>query len=189
MPFLLINQSMIINFEDPSYLVTGNRRQQQAFHVLQELKVFEVLTAFKPVLAGTIPIEVDLPTSDLDIICSFSDEKDFESTIYNHYGNANGFSIRKTEKQGLSTVIANFRHEAFEIEVFGQTLPVHEQMAFRHMIKEYEILQEKDESFRLEIIRLKEQGISTEAAFARLLNIEGDPYSGLLKYKSEDSES
>jgi hypothetical protein len=30
---------------------------------------------------------------------------------------------------------------------------------------------------------LKEKGLSTEEAFASILNIEGDPYEGLLEYE------
>lgn len=174
---------MIPNFKDPSYLLSGNQRQQKTFHTLQDLRVLEVLADFDPVLVGTIPIEVDLPNSDLDIICSLNDEKLFESTLKSHYREAIGFTIRKTEKQGLRTIIANFQHQAFEIEIFGQPLPVHEQMAFRHMISEYQILQERGNTFKSEVLCLKEQGLSTEAAFALILGIAGDPYQGLLDYQ------
>lgn len=174
---------MIPDFKDPSYLITGNERQQRAFDVLSDLKMFDVLANYDPVLVGTIPIELDLPTSDLDIICFFQDEKEFHSILKIHYGDALGFSLRQTIKQGLITCIANFEHETFAIEVFGQPLPTAEQMAFRHLIREYEILQQKGELFRREVIQLKQKGLSTESAFAKLLGIEGDPYVGLLAYQ------
>jgi len=51
------------------------------------------------------------------------------------------------------------------------------------MIIEYEILKTKGENFRLEIIKLKQNGYKTEPAFAFLLGLNGDSYSELLKYQ------
>lgn len=172
---------MNTNFRDPSYLQSGNDRQQQAFDVLRDLKVYEVLRPFDPLLTGTIAI--DISTSDLDIICEFHNEQ-FKSTVKAHFGNESGFIFRHTRKQGHPTQIANFEFTDFQIEIFGQPIPVIEHMANRHMIKEYQILNSKDEAFRLQVIKLKQQGLSTEAAFAKLLNTKGNPYLGLLEYKA-----
>ena len=46
------------------------------------------------------------------------------------------------------------------------------------MIVEYMLLMQH--SHIREEIRLKENGIKTEPAFAQVLNIEGDPYEGLI---------
>ena len=51
------------------------------------------------------------------------------------------------------------------------------------MIIEHKILQENDEKFRRDIIKLKERGLKTEPAFAKLLGLEGNPYQALLDYK------
>ena len=51
------------------------------------------------------------------------------------------------------------------------------------MIIEHEILQSKGGIFRLEIIKLKQNGYKTEPAFAFLLGLKGDPYIELLDYK------
>ena len=178
---------MIKNFKDPSYLQTGNSKQQLAHEVLHELGIFEQLAPFDPVLTGTIPIEVDIPASDLDVICEYTHVSSFESTIESGYQQEKDFSIRNSQKQGLSTVIANFSFRGWEIEIFGQPLPVTEQMAYRHMVKEYQILREKGDTFKKQVIRLKQAGLSTEVAFAKLLGIKGDPYSGLLAYPTEAS--
>lgn len=49
------------------------------------------------------------------------------------------------------------------------------------MLIEHQILLEKGESFRQEIISLKKQGIKTEPAFAQLLGLSGDPYEAILR--------
>ena len=70
-----------------------------------------------------------------------------------------------------------------EIEIFGQNVPTELQNGYKHMIIEDKILQSRDENFRLEIIKLKQNGYKTEPAFAFLLGLNGDPYAELLKYK------
>ena len=52
------------------------------------------------------------------------------------------------------------------------------------MIKEFEILEKEGDEFRRKIIELKELGLKTEPAFAKLLGLSGDPYVELLKYQS-----
>jgi len=71
--------------------------------------------------------------------------------------------------------------EEFPIEIFAQNKPTIEQNAYRHMIAEYKILQEKGEEFKEKIIDLKKKGIKTEPAFGMLLGLE-NPYEDLLKF-------
>ena len=98
-----------------------------------------------------------------------------------------GFAIKTCEHQHILSVKASFRVAGFDIEIFGQDIPTQRQNAYRHMVLEHRLLRERGESFRQEIIRLKQQGYKTEPAFARLLGIEGDPYSGLLALEKQDS--
>jgi hypothetical protein len=51
------------------------------------------------------------------------------------------------------------------------------------MLIEHHLLNYYDEEFRLKIVSLKEQGYKTEPAFAKVLNLKGDPYQALLNYK------
>jgi len=73
----------------------------------------------------------------------------------------------------------NFEFGGFEFECFGQPVPVERQYAYRHMLAEHDLLV-RYPKMRNEVIRLKEQGIKTEPAFARLLQLDGDPYEALL---------
>lgn len=68
------------------------------------------------------------------------------------------------------------------IEIYATDIDTEKQNGYLHMIKEYEILQARNDSFKMEIIKLKKQGIKTEPAFCKLLNISGDPYVELLNY-------
>ena len=171
------------DFSNIDYLKIGNQRQIQAFKVLTEKKIVMNLAEFYPVLVGTIPINIDIETSDLDIICYWKDKMAFRKKIQSNFNNEDKFIIRDTFINNQETVIASFETAGFKIEVFGQNIPVREQNGYRHMITEYEILQSKGENFRREIIKLKQQGYKTEPAFGLLLGLKGDPYSALLDYK------
>ena len=145
------------------------------------LKVFDKLASYHPVLCGTIPIEIDIETSDLDIICYYQDLEQFTKDMEANFLKEPSFSISKKIKRNHMVVIARFESASFLVEVFGQNLPIEEQMAYRHMLIEARILQEKGDQFRKRIIELKKSGMKTEPAFAKLLGLKGDPYFALLQ--------
>ncbi|PIF33100.1 uncharacterized protein DUF4269 [Flavobacterium sp. 9] len=173
----------MIDFTSIEYLKTGNQKQIHAFEVLSQNKVLINLAEFDPILVGTIPINIDIENSDLDIICYWKNKLAFITKLNILFGNESDFEIRETSIDNQEIAIANFKINAFEIEIFGQNIPTKSQNGYKHMIIEYEILKAKDENFRLEIIKLKQNGYKTEPAFAYLLGLNGDPYSELLKYQ------
>ncbi|MBZ4037040.1 DUF4269 domain-containing protein [Flavobacterium sp. 17A] len=173
----------MIDFTDITYLKTGNQKQQLAFEVLTKHKVLENLADFDPILVGTIPINIDIENSDLDIVCCWKNKSDFIEKVKALFKNKKDFSIRENLINNRESVVANFYIDAFEIEIFGQNVPTKEQNGYKHMVIEDQILRSKDENFRLEIIKLKKSGIKTEPAFGLLLGLKGNVYEELLAYK------
>lgn len=171
-------------FDTIEYLKNGNPKQIKAYEVLTKNNVVSKIAEFSPILVGTIPINIDIETSDLDIACYWKDKNDFTEKLKNHFGNALQFSLREIEIDPTPTVIANFMMDGFEVEIFGQSNPVKQQNAYRHMIIEHQILQEKGEEFRQQVIRLKQKGYKTEPAFGLLLGLKENPYLELLDYKT-----
>jgi hypothetical protein len=173
----------MIDFTKIEYLKSGNETQISAFEVLTKNKILEHLSDFDPILVGTIPININIENSDLDIICYWKNKAEFITKLNSAFGNEYEYIIREAHIDNQESVIANFKIEGFEIEIFGQNIPTKSQNGYKHMLIEYEILQTKGESFRLEIIKLKQNGYKTEPAFAHLLDLKGNPYQELLKYK------
>lgn len=171
------------DFSNIEYLKSGNQKQQEAFEILTQNKILSKLAEFDPILVGTIPINIDIENSDLDIICHWKNKIDFTEKLNSLFGKENEFTIREAIINEKKSIIANFKINDFEIEVFGQNTPTKNQNGYKHMIIEHEILQSKGENFRLEIIKLKQKGYKTEPAFAFLLGLKGDPYVELLGYK------
>lgn len=147
--------------------------------VLDDLDLLALVAEFTPMVIGTPPLELDLPTSDIDIACSASNLNDFEIAVRKHFGNLPGFQVRKTEVRERSAVIASFFSHDWELELFCQMLPVERQFGFQHFMIEQRLLA-IDARLRAIVLSLRQQGLKTEHAFAAALALPGDPYDALL---------
>jgi len=170
-------------FDSINYLKHGTTRQQQAYNTLKSHNIIEKLISYTPILAGTIPLNIDIAGSDLDILCYYNDLNNFIETLCKSFSDYKDFTVTQTLINNQETALANFWCDGFEVEVFGQNLPVKEQMGYLHMVTEYKILEHYGNDFRQQIIALKNAGYKTEPAFAKLLGLEGNPYMALLEYK------
>ncbi|CAL2095393.1 DUF4269 domain-containing protein [Tenacibaculum sp. 190524A02b] len=170
-----------INFENISYLKTGNDTQRNTYTVLTSYSILEKLKMFTPILVGTIPINIHIESSDLDIICYHQDKSHLKQLIINNFSSFTNFKLWESETLLPTAIVASFIIEGFEIEIFGQNIPTKQQNAYKHMLIEYKLLQEYGEVFRQKIISLKQKGYKTEPAFAIELGLKGDPYEALLK--------
>lgn len=171
----------MIDFLTIEYLKSGNNRQREAYQTLMQHAVLEKLSEFSPVLVGTIPISIDISSSDLDIACCWTNKNAFHNYIKDTFGNKAGFQISEIIINGHETIISSFILDNFEIEIFGQAIAIEKQYGYRHMLIEYKILEQQGEEFRKKIFELKERGYKTEPAFALLLDLQGNPYEALLQ--------
>ena len=169
---------MKIDFEDISYLMTGNERQVYAYKVLTDNLILENLVEFDPILVGTIPLAIDIEDSDLDVICCYHDAVSFLKTAIYCFEDNDEFEAQENSDR----CIVRFSIDGFKVELFGQAVPTKEQKAYRHMLAEYKLLQYYGEDFRYKVIGLKNKGIKAELAFCMLLGLPGDPYEALLNY-------
>ena len=169
----------MVDFLNITYLQFGNKKQQMVYQVLVENKIMEKLSTYTPILVGTIPIHIDIETSDIDIICDVEDKNQFIEVLVNYFQHMKGFKVAKNDV--FDAITANFYMEDFEFEIFGQNVESVQQNAYQHMLIEHNLLMENGEQFRQEIIELKRQGLKTEPAFAKLLGLDGNPYEALLK--------
>ncbi|WP_070119498.1 DUF4269 domain-containing protein [Bacillus marinisedimentorum] len=164
---------------------TGNQKQMNAYKAIDELRILEDLRLYKPVLCGTIPIGIDVESSDLDIIMEVKELKSFQQKLYDLYGRQHRFTLEKKMIRERQVVKANFMFKGFMFELFGQDQPVHNQNAYLHTLIEDELLR-KNPPLKNQVITLKKRGYKTESAFCVLLGISGDPYAGLIRYGIEE---
>lgn len=173
----------MINFKNILYLKSGTARQKEAYKVLLELNIFELLKNYTPILVGTIPINIDVDSSDLDIVCQSENHEEFINIVREEYGELSEFEVKEIALyKNIKTTIITFEYKTFPIEIFVQNKLPEAQDSYLHMLIEHQVLLEEKEAFRLQIVALKEQGVKTEPAFAKLLNLGGNPYEELLSY-------
>lgn len=170
-----------VNWLDIAYLQQGNARQREVHALLQEIRIIELLADYDPLLAGTVPLGIEVEGSDLDLICEVHDSAGFTEEVRHRFGSFDGYSALTRTVKGLTRTKINFNAGGWPIELFGQPVPVLQQNAYLHMEAEWRILNLLGRDFRTQVIALKTEGMKTEPAFARLLNLEGDPYEALLR--------
>ncbi|MED2006847.1 DUF4269 domain-containing protein [Brevibacillus borstelensis] len=174
---------------DPSYLKKGTPRQREAWAVLDSLGIFDGLKEYQPVLCGTIPLDIDVEDSDLDLICTTADLDRFGHVLKEKYGHLDHFTQDRGEIRNIPTATASFWYRGFQLECFAQPIPVTEQNAYRHMMIEARLLQLSGQEAAKEIRALKERGLKTEPAFALYYGIVGDdPYQALLELERYSNE-
>jgi hypothetical protein len=172
-----------MNWYDIGYLLNGNERQKAAYHALKKLRIFEELAEHSPVLVGTIPIAIDIESSDLDILLEAQDLQALGErleTLYHpreaHFG----------EQSSLAYYVAKLGAEGFEIEFFAQCRPTSQQNGYRHMLIEARLLALAGEKAHVAIRKMKAEGMKTEPAFAQYFGLAGNPYETLLKLEAWD---
>lgn len=175
---------LLQKFKDITYFKEGNPKQQIVYTLLNEFKIIELLKDYCPLVVGTIPIEIDLPESDVDIILETNDFDELDKFLTQNFNHFTNFKIQQKTDDNKTILVCNFIREEIPFEIYAENKPTHLQNGFLYMIKEHEILQKFGKGLQNQIIQLKKQGFKTEPAFSKLLNLSGNPYIELLHYKS-----
>ncbi|RHX81209.1 DUF4269 domain-containing protein [Leptospira yasudae] len=164
------------SFLSADYLKHGNTKQQRLWKDLEEHSILGRISKFNPVLAGTIPLEIDHEQSDADILCSFSQIEEFSEVCTSSFSVFSDFKLERKKFQDADSIVVRFYTREFAYEIFGQRIPVIDQMGLVHLQVEHKILSIAGTRFRDNIRVLKRKGLKTEHAFCDLLGIKGSPY-------------
>ncbi len=170
------------------YLKDGSVRQQRAYAVLKELGLMEKIPQWTGetvemglhlTLAGSVPIDVAVEESDLDIIICAPDLKAMGEIFRRELGGFSGFRQERGIVLGVATLMTHFEFGGEAFEIFTQNVPIPRQNAVVHMLVEERLLMLGGESFREKVMALRRVGVKTEPAFGEVLGLE-EPYRDLL---------
>jgi len=164
--------------QDIEYLREGTASQRKAYQIITSTRVLYLLEPFNPLVVGTIPIDIDIDDSDIDIICYVDDLPYFRDWVRCFFSAHDSFTDRLKDKGKV--YIASFFYDSKEIEIYAKNQPTYLQNGYRHMIIEEKLLNLGGKKFKTDIINLKRAGYKTEPAFGIVLNLE-NPYEDLLK--------
>jgi len=147
---------------------------------IDRLQVMGILKMFDPRIAGTLPLGIDVPGSDIDVLCHAPDAGAFAQLVWSAFGSEAEFSLRQWTGDGRP-VVASFEAYGWAFELFGHSSPVALQRGWRHFEVERRLLALGGAPFRRAVLEKRRRGAKTELAFADLLRLPGDPYIALLK--------
>ncbi|MFT4055811.1 MAG: DUF4269 domain-containing protein [Novosphingobium sp.] len=142
--------------------------------------VLSVLAAFDARVAGTFPLGVAVPGSDIDVLCHASDANEFSRVVWDAFACAADFAMHQWVRDERA-VIAVFSIDGVPFELFGSPVPVDAQVGWRHFEIERRLLDEQGPEFRTAVVAARVAGMKTEPAFAHVLGLAGDPNAALLR--------
>jgi hypothetical protein len=153
---------------------------------LEESGIWRRLASFDAVVAGTIPLGIDHPASDIDILCHVPDPAAFIGFCQQAFAEfkPDGRLRPATENVGPAAVVRfdlDVGTDVEHVEIFATNKPVIEQFGFRNMVVEARLLAVAGDALIREIKDRKQVGEKTEPAFAAVLGLSGDPYLALNK--------
>lgn len=151
---------------------------------LNDLKILENYKDFHALVAGTYPLGIATTQSDIDIILSFAlpeELEKLEARIIADFSQMKDFKLKKELIKDQFTLVSSFYHQDHKFELFAQNRSSVQQDAYQHYLCEEKILKYAPTQFRNQVIALKQEGLKTEPAFAKLLNLTHDPYEAMLE--------
>ena len=150
-------------------------------------RLLERLAPYTPTLIGTPPLGIDVEGSDIDIACSATLDE-FAGYLRTEFSSEAQFGLRRLTSREQQAVCADWYLDGWRIEVFAQACPLAEQWGVRHFVVERRLLDLRPTLKPLVVVR-KQQGLNTEAAFADVLGLEGDPFVAVAALERLDDES
>lgn len=142
--------------------------------------VLDLLARFDPRIAGTLPLGVSLPGSDIDILCHAPEANDVADCLWEAREQLAGLVLRRWISGGRPLVAA-FAIDRWPVEVFASPVEVDRQAGWRHFVVERRLLELAGEPLRQRVLELRRAGARTEPAFAAALGLQGDPYAALYR--------
>ncbi|MEM1087208.1 MAG: DUF4269 domain-containing protein [Pseudomonadota bacterium] len=162
--------------------------QAGIYAVLSAHNILEKLARFDAVWVGSTALDVHGPDSDIDICCSAkNDLKGFADSLTQLFSAEPNFRIETRPYRGQPSCFASFDLSGQKTEVWGRNHSVENHEFYRFFKVEERLLRFGGDDLRSAVRGLKSEGLSTEQAFARALDLNGDPEEALLALYEADA--
>ncbi len=159
------------------------------FAALQRLGILREFHDHQPLIAGTFPLGVSTVTSDVDILMSSAHLQETRERFVEAYSQLFGFRLEQILVEHEPTLMAKFIFDNVPFEIFVQSTPSVRQRGYLHFLVEERLLKLGGRAVLPKVQTLREKGLKTEPAFAKALNLSGDPYTALLELQTQSELS
>lgn len=188
----LFNQELEISFGDlaikfhPLSLesVINIEKNVKLFKAISDSAVLLDLKEFEPLVSGTFPLDIAVKNSDVDILIFSPNLDAMEERLKSVFSDRKSFKIERNSDR----IVVQFSQFDFEFEIYAERTHSALQKSNLHFLLEERLFKIGPDDFKSQIVLLKELGTKTEAAFAKVLGLSGDPYQALLDIRKK-SES
>ena len=187
------NQELEINFGAMAikfhYLslssVINVEKNVELFQALKQLNIFSEFKNFSPLISGTFPLDIQIENSDVDILMQTDDLVGLQNLLHFKYGQHKHYHSTIVKNPNGRALVVDFEYAGFVFEVYAEDKPTVLQNSNLHFILEERILKLATADFRNKILELKKSCIKTEPAFAQVLKISGDAYTGMIDFQKK----
>ncbi len=137
------------------------------------------LIPFAPRIAGALPISLGLADSGVEILCHADDPNEIAEMLWRSYRLTQRFALSRAAQAPHATH-CYFHAFGWAFHISGSALPVREQPAQRILDLEQRLLRFGAAALRHSVMEARRRGLSTEAAFASVLGLSGDPNTAVM---------
>ncbi len=130
-----------VKFHHLSLLSVVNlEKNKKAWSAITDSKVLSHFQDYQPLIAGTFPLGLQTPASDIDVLLETNDLAALQEKLTRFYGHCDNFKLTLTEADGLPTLLCRFTFSDFPFEIFAQNTKTVSQTAYRHFLAEEKLL-------------------------------------------------
>lgn len=155
-------------------------KHPKAWKALQESKVLALFRDNNPLVVGTFPLGIETSKSDVDILMESSDLDGMERLLTKHFSHLPNFVVETQDVDELQTLICHFDLNDVPFELFVQNKETVKQTAHRHFLIEERFLKIGGSLFKEAVMKERNNGLKTEPAYAKVLNLNGNSAQLLL---------
>lgn len=134
-----------------------------------------------------MPLGLRTADSDIDVLVQVADLDAFAAQMHAAHGAQEDFVMyrRAATDAGPEALVVRIETAAWPVEITAQSCPTVDQISYRHYAVLNRLLRLGGSDLREDVLARKEEGVSTEQAFADALGLEGDVSTALLALEHE----
>jgi uncharacterized protein len=150
------------------------------FSALKNSNTLKILKPFMPLIVGTFPLNINVASSDIDILIYVDNINVLKQVLNEKICDFDNYKCNEIIVKGEPTLLISFSYQGIDFEIFGQKIPSIKQQGYLHFLIEERLLKVGGRLFAQKINEARTRGLKTEPAFAKVLELSGDPFEELL---------